>query len=278
MKYICLFLFSLTLRFDYAQTAKIWVIDSLTHEPIEGVAMFSEMEFFYSNLNGLIQAKVNQNGLIWFKRLDYVQKWLEYDSGMDTILMVRKTSFLNEVEVSNKLTENKTVEIGYYHDGGFPKRRNICNNLCILAVYIPSYHKNVFIDKILLNIKSKKFAEDYTVYLYEPDSIGKPGKVLYKKNIIVDSLKKEGIINVRDLSIQVPNTGIFVGLENTKIYDYEHIRILGKGVRYVYTEKINADLTYVMSKDPKINPKAKNKWISFNNMPTPCFGLEVYQK
>lgn len=280
MKYFLLLIFSLLFGHFYSQTTKIWVIDSLTLAPIEGITMFSEHDFFYSDSNGLIQPKVTQNGLIWFKRMDYEQKWLDYKSDMDTILMVRKNYFLNDVEISAKLPEHKTIEIGYYHDGNFLKKTTIHNNLCIIAVYVPSYIENCFVDKILLSIASRKFAENYTVYLYEPDSIGKPGKVLYQKNIIVDSLKKEGILDVRDLNIKIPNTGIFIGLENTKVYNYDiHNPLLGLGVRYEYTEKINTDLTYILFKG-FVDVSKNNIWVTGSGsiLGAPCFGLEVYQK
>jgi|GEM_PF-3089990 len=280
MKQLCFLIFHILIGCLHAQTTKMWVIDSLTHTPIEGITMFSERDFFYSDSNGLIQPKVTQNGLIWFKRLDYEQKWLDYKSDMDTILMVRKNYFLNDVEISAKLPEHETIEIGYYHDGKFLKNTAIYNSLCIIAVYVPSYNEKCFVDKILLSIKSRKFAENYTVYLYEPDSIGKPGKVLYQKNIIADSLKKEGVLDVRDLNIKIPNTGIFIGLENTKVYNYDiHNPLLGMGVRYEYTEKVNTDLTYILFKG-FVDSSKNNIWVTGSSslLGAPCFGLEVYQK
>ncbi|MEO9258431.1 MAG: hypothetical protein ABI207_08615 [Crocinitomicaceae bacterium] len=278
MKYFLLLIFSLLFGHYYSQTTKIWVIDSLTLAPIEGITMFSEHDFFYSDSNGLIQPKVIQNGLIWFKRLDYEQKWLDYKSDMDTIMMVKKNYLLNDVEVISKSIEDKTFEIGYYHKGDFIKKTVIDNNLCIIAVYVPPNRKNDFIDKILLSIKSRKFAEDYTVYLFEPDSTGKPGTILYQRNIIVNSLKKEGILDIRDLNIKIPNTGIFIGLENTKIYDYDDQNpIFGMGVMYEYTEKINTDLRYILFKG-FVDASKNNVWTPLFGHKTPCFGLDVYQK
>ena len=116
------------------------------------------------------------------------------------------------------------------------------------------------------------------VYLYEPDLKGMPGKVLYQQRFVADSLKKEGIIDVSHLNIKVPNKGIFIGLENTKKYNFDELHpMLGMGVRFEYIESKGANLSFVLLKD-LTDVSKNNNWFPSLLDEIPCFGLQVYQK
>lgn len=281
MKYIYFLFFLFISITGFCQSKKIWILDSITKKPISDVLFHSSKGDFFSSLKGEVIVNKNFSETVHLQHLGYKIKDIQFTPALDTLFLIKQAYKLGEVNITQQ-KQPHYFEIGYYNSGtSFFKKRTLVNNLCILAVYIPYTVKSTYINEILLSIKSRKYAEAYNVYLYQPDSTGKPGKVMYKKYIIVDSLKKEGVINIRDLDIQLPKNGIFVGLENLKIYDYEtHHPLSGMGIRFEYSKEIDRGKVYILLKNPKLNlPKI---WlpeeIKPNTHRVPCFGLQVYHK
>jgi hypothetical protein len=73
----------------------------------------------------------------------------------------------------------------------------------------------------------------------------------------------------------MPKNGIFIGLENFASYDPNQISI-----RLYCMEDSKLNIAYLTKNDIEINPDGR--WISMhddmNDIYTPCFDLEVYQK
>lgn len=210
MKYFYLLFFIFVFTNGFSQSKKIWILDSLTHKPVYDVLVHTSEGNFYSNLKGFIIVDSSFAETIQLIHTDYKTKVVILTSSFDTLYLVKNPFLLEEVNIIQQ-KEPHFIDIGYYNRSLF-NHGSFINNLCILAVSIPYSDTETYINKILLRIKAREHSEDYNVYLYQPDSTGKPGRILYKKNIIVDSLKKEGIINVQDLDIKMPENGIFVGL------------------------------------------------------------------
>jgi hypothetical protein len=275
MKYFFIILFTLILNNVSSQTKRILVFDSLTHTPISNVLMKSHKVNLFSNINGEINLGNRSFDSISLTHSCCFNKNIKFNLLIDTIFLQRKPQELAEITVKSNLNY-ELFDIGYYNIGKQFNNIGILNFASTIAVFVPCNEEDIYIDKILLSIKSRQHAESYGVYLYQADSLGQPGEVLYKKKIMVDSLKKEGIINVRDLSIKIPENGIFIGLENFNIYDIENT---DTGLRFnnsdIYTNKI-----YISFKDPKIN--TVKAWHPINNSSeinmSPRFGLRVYRK
>lgn len=272
---ICIF-FCLSLN---AQERIILVVDSLTNLPITDVLLIIDQNNYYSNLKGEVYLKKTFKDSAICIHPKYDSRLITEVFTKDTIFLSPKPLLLEEIIVSAK-PKISTYHLGYYDVKERFKNSGLFNEYSILATFIPNSYESVYIEKVLLSLKSKKYSESYNVYLFELDSLGKPGKILYKQNIIVDSLKEEGVIDISKLKIKLPEKGVFVGLENLKIYDLENKILFGEvGVRFDFTEKYEDTQTYILLNDMNKNPKSI--WIEFigpHEYFTPCFGLQVYQK
>ena len=92
-------------------------------------------------------------------------------------------------------------------------------------------------------------------------------------------MKEDGIIDVRQLKIKIPEKGIIIGLENTKIYNLADNILKGKYSLIIdFTHTTEPTKLYIYHQDPKYN--SDEEWIGPKNTSTeiPCFGLQVYQK
>lgn len=278
-KHFFLILLLLSLQQNaYTQGNKIWILDSLTQKPISNVLVQFNNKNFYSNSLGNVI--INRLDTLKLSHEGYITKLIFQIPKKDTLFLVKKPHLFDEVEIITP-KKHDFYKVGYYKEGEFLfKNWTIINNYCISAVYIPNTAKNIFISKVLLKIKTKRGAKNYNVYLYKPDSLGLPGKVVFKKNIVVDSLQKEGVIDIKSLNINMPKNGIFIGLENLKKYDFGEHPIIKKGVNIEYTNKYDNSKVYIFLQNSAINPK--RKWMNYNKAlsshQTFCFGLEVYHK
>lgn len=263
-----------------AQSKQIVVVDALTKWPISNVLIQSEKGNLYTGLTGKVLYHREFSDSIYFSHPRYFSKSV-LDTGLiDTVYLVPLPKLLNEISITAEPII-KPFDIGYYNFKKRVKNGEMINNYAIVAVFVLNTNQNVYVESIIMNLHARKYSESYNVYLFEPDSLGKPGKIIYQQHIVVDSLKEEGVINIHQLKIKVPENGVFIGLENLKIYDYgNEFNLLGKGVRYDYTDNIDTSHTYIFLQEKHLNPNGF--WINHigpNGVNrTPCFGLKVYRR
>lgn len=256
------------------QTYHLLILDSITSKPITEVEVQTQLGSLFSDDNGEVVLKKSAGEHIILAHLNYVTKYVVFSEEVDTVLLVRNLHQLSEISV-NPTKRDDYFEVGYYHTKKHYQINCGLNVAVIIATFVQAPLEQVYLDEIMLRMKPKQFAKQYCVYLYKPDKMGMPGKILYKRVISVDSLKKEGVINVHELFIKMPKSGIFIGLENIEPYNPDYVP-----VRFYSFRDPNPKIAYITRNDVEINPKGV--WISLQgNMDDyhiPCFGLRVYQK
>lgn len=277
MKHILSILFLAITNILLAQNKQLHVVDSLTQMPIAGVELQSGKSIVVSNAQGVFNlGKLTQESFTINHDCCFEKK-VRYHDGMDTIYLQRKPQLIEEITINSDFT-HPLSELGYYNMRKKKKLNGSLSNSSVLVVFMPYSKENTYINRILLDINSRQSAANYGVKLYEADSTGMPGKLIYQQKIEVGTLKKEGIIEVRDEQLTIPENGLYIGLENfisTQAGEQSEI-----GVKFHYTEAIDSSRTYITLNSKQTN--AETIWIpieSFSgNKMTPFFSLEVYQK
>lgn len=276
--YILLFLIPYMLSAQKSDNTFI-VMDSLTRKPIPSAKLFSDNGVFYSDSVGCFKNLELKKGMIWFNKIGYVKRWVDYKGDTDTVYLMRDKYFLEEYEVTDQLPKNKTYEIGYHKEKHFFRNTFTMYQKSIIAVYVPFRNSNSEIDKIFLEYRKLKENQQAIVYLFDVDREGKPGNVIFSKTIMKGDLKKKGVIDIEDGSISIPQEGVFIGIENLKSipYDVYKNNPSDYGIKIHCTEKIKSQLTYLMYKDLDEESR-NNKWAKYivgDENFTPCFGLEM---
>lgn len=276
MKFLFLFFTFLLFSLVRAQTQRILILDSLSGNPVADAEVQTQWGSLFSDYKGEIEFEFELTGdYIIFSHPSYITKYVVFSEKLDTILLVIKPHQLVEVAVKPNI-HHDFFELGYYHTKKLYQIKCGLHVNSPMAVLIRAPAEKVYIDEILLHIKSKQ-TKQYNVYLYKPDKLDMPGEIIYKRTITVDSLKKEGVINIHDLFIKMPKNGIFIGLENLESYDLEN-----PPIRFYSLEDYSQlNITYITRNDIEINPDGV--WIPLEGSLggpdyIPCFGLKVYQK
>lgn len=277
MKLIFINILLLLSHFLHSQTKQLHVIDSLTQTPIGGVEVQSGKHIFVSNAQGVINLGSNVVESITFSHDCCFEKNVRYQDGMDSIYLQRKPQLIEEITIDSEFT-HPLSELGYYNMRKKKKLNGSLSNSSVLVVFMPYSSANTYINKILLDIKSRQDITQYGVCLYKVDSTGKPGELIYRQKIEVGKLKKEGIIELRDEQLTIPENGLYIGLENYSSAVTNNEQTVG--VKFHFSEAIDSSQTYIALNSKETN--AETIWIpieSFSgNKMTPFFGLEVYQK
>ena len=261
----------------FAQSNQLRVIDSLSQTPIAGVELKSGKHIFVSNAQGAFNVGNQVLESITISHDCCYEKNVRYKDGMDTIYLQRKPQLIEEITVNSNFT-HPLSELGYYNMRKKNKLNGSLSNSSVLVVFMPYSNANTYINRILLDIKSRQDISNYGVHLYKVDSTGMPGELIYQQKIEVGSLKKEGVIEVRDEQLTIPENGLYIGLENFVSSETEKEQTIG--VKFHFTEAIDSSQTYIALNSNQ--PNTETIWIpieSFSgNKMTPFFGLEVYQK
>lgn len=278
MKHNVFILFIFSTQFLLSQSKRLWVVDSLTQAPISDVQLQSSKVTLISNAKGEFNLSKPMNDFISVNHPCCYQIDMYFDERIDTIYLQRIPQIIEEITVNSDFLYPLS-DLGYYFNRKKHKLNGSLSGSALLVVFIPYSEENTYINKIMLDINSRQQVANYGVNLYEADSAGMPGTVLYEQKIAVDSLKKEGVIDVRDHQIKIPENGIFIGLQNFGTVK-DNTQQSESGVKFHYTEAIDTSKTYISLNN--LGENSANVWIpieSYNaSQMTPFFGLEVYQK
>ena len=199
---------------SFAQTKGV-VKDSLSGNPIAYVSVWVENENIGTTAeeNGEFKISVNdKNKNLVFSVLGYERKVVKAsDAGI--VLMAPTALELNEVIIVNK-KENRQLEIGKIKKlaEAFDKGPRLDAKF---FPYQESYKKTKWIQKVTILTDSRIDNSTIKMHLYEVGENGYPGKELLLKDFII-TLEKgihENKIDLADLNIEMPETGIFVAFE-----------------------------------------------------------------
>ena len=215
MKEIRLFALLYLIGFvSFAQTKGV-VKDSLSGNPIAYVSVWVENENIGTTAeeNGEFKISVNdKNKNLVFSVLGYERKVVKAsDAGI--VLMAPTALELNEVVIVNK-KENRQLEIGKIKKlaEAFDKGPRLDAKF---FPYQESYKKTKWIQKVTILTDSRIDNSTIKMHLYEVGENGYPGKELLSKDFII-TLEKgihENKIDLSDLNLEMPETGIFVAFE-----------------------------------------------------------------
>jgi len=215
MKEIRLFALLYLIGFvSFAQTKGV-VKDSLSGNPIAYVSVWVENENIGTTAeeNGEFKISVNdKNKNLVFSVLGYERKVVKAsDAGI--VLMAPTALELNEVIIVNK-KENRQLEIGKIKKlaEAFDKGPRLDAKF---FPYQESYKKTKWIQKVTILTDSRIDNSTIKMHLYEVGENGYPGKELLSKDFII-TLEKgihENKIDLSDLNLEMPETGIFVAFE-----------------------------------------------------------------
>ncbi len=209
------------------------VKDSKTKEPISfvnigvenqniGVSANEKGEFSLPNLN--------TNDVVIFSAVGYKMLKINAEKFAETIYLEQQIIDLGEILVMPRRNQNsksigkinsKKVD-AFFANSGLPQ---------ITAKFIPyteSISTTRFIKSIKIVTRSEIKNSIFNIRLYTPNEKGEPSVIYYDQNIIgtCEKGKKITEINVENLNILFPESGLFVGAEwliidqNKFIYEY----------------------------------------------------------
>jgi len=198
---------------SFAQTKGV-VKDSLTGNPIPYVSVWVENENIGTTAeeNGEFRINANQNKNLIFSVLGYERKVVKAVEA-SVILMSPSSLELNEVFIANK-KESRQLEIGKIKKlaEAFDKGPRLDAKF---FPYQEAYKKTKWIQKVTILTDSRIDNSTIKLHLYQVGENGYPGKELLSKDFII-SLEKgihENKIDLSDLNLEMPETGIFVAFE-----------------------------------------------------------------
>lgn len=227
---LLIFLFSTTL--SYAQK-KGRIIDSTTKLPISYVNIWveNEPEGTTSDENGFFEfSKDYTTKTIVFSAIGYETKKIDWNSISETIVMDSEEIMLNEVVIHSKKETIESV-IGNFKRSKINKFFACGEKPKIWARYFP-YKEKYSITPYLKQIKVFSISENkntkFNIRIYSIDSLGRPNKYLYSKNIIGIAKKGNKItkVDVSGFDISIPENGFFIAIEwlivDSNKYEYTY--------------------------------------------------------
>lgn len=211
-----LFLFSIS--FLYSQERKIIVIDSLNKTPVSFVKFTNTddnsilMTDFYGKIN-----ISNNNNKFQVECNGYDSKVVLFKTIIDTLFLNKTVTVieevlvvngkLNKIELGNHLDKIKTSKIEFE-----TKKNNI------YSVFIEN-KQNKYSTIKSINLKLKKKTKNSRVfirpYIYSVDANNNPVENILNKNIVYELKGNEKLISIdiSDLYLELPENGVFVGIE-----------------------------------------------------------------
>jgi hypothetical protein len=209
------------------------VKDSKTKEPISFVNIGVENQNIgvSANENGeFVLPNLKSDDIVIFSAVGYKILKINAEKFPQTIFLEQQIIDLGEVLVKPRKSKysisigkiNKKKVDAFFANRGLPQ---------ITAKFIP-YTESISTTRFLKSIKIVTRSEIknsiFNVRLYTPNEKGEPSAIYYDQNIIgtCEKGKKITEINVENLNIRFPESGLFVGAEwliidqNKFIYEY----------------------------------------------------------
>jgi hypothetical protein len=213
---------------------RVHIVSYLDHQPIS----FAVLTYYkkdsliggsYANAEGVVTLKTPEKAsIIQFSCVGYQTKWFSLPGIIpDTVNLEPVNITLPEI-VINSDKKNKLIELGYIKKSSlraFGSKKNT-----EFAVFIPNKTgKKMVLQTLLYKIRQEVDVKNaLRVHLYAVDeSKFMPGKDLVQSNLIfyIEGKHISGKVISFDLSnygIQIPDSGVFVGLEWIGIIDIKN--------------------------------------------------------
>ncbi len=208
----------LTSNFIFSQLKSV-IIDNETKEKIPFVNIWIENENIgtTSNENGEFVIDNSKGEILILSSLGYETMKINLKKVPSKIFLLPKSYELDEVIVSTK-KENKKIVIGAFKDseiGFYYATEKNPEIKARLFDFDSTYLETPFLKSIKLRIYSDVKNAKFNIRFYSVGENGQPDKPIYEKNIIGISKKgtKNLEIDLSDLNINFPDTGLFVSYE-----------------------------------------------------------------
>lgn len=264
MKSIHIFLFLFFSFVAYSQKVEIQgeIKEDLTHKPIPYASITYLLKDIgcYATESGTFTLPLTTHvadSLIQISSIGFKTKILNINTLSKTIFLEPVSDQLQELLIEKtKRKPNKTVHFGVRQTK--PKIRTSLPFGYEVATYIQNIHeKSGIVKEVVLSLnKNTKsdFVASYNLKFYTYDSLtNKPGKLLYNDNIIVQPENKtyKLKIEVEDLNIPLPKSGICVGIEilNTKGFKTTDLISVAPYINFTETDKSKITWSAFRNKD-----------------------------
>lgn len=206
------------------------VINATDKKPIPYVNIWIEDENMGTSANELGEFEIGEpkdNHRLIFNALGFEIKTISKEDIKTIIELTPKVYVLNEVKVLPKTLEElkvntfKVEEIRYAFGTG-----SVPNIVTRYFPYDTLYDKTPFLKSIKTAIISQTKKSTFNIRIYEANIDGTVGKEITKENILVTT--KIGNfypeVDISQLNIQFPESGLFIGLEHLIINDNRYER------------------------------------------------------
>lgn len=221
-----------------------FVQDSVSKEPIPYVNILVQNEHAgtTSNEKGeFLLSDTFYGKTIVFSAIGYKSKRIIYTNSFKVINLQPVVTELQEVTI-NPSKKSEKLELEKFKKSDIETRFGNRKYPWVLAHYFPfdeTFRDTPFLEIINIYTVSKVANAKFIIKLYSKNKDGSPGELLYHENIIATAKKGRHItqVNVGDLNIIIPETGIFIGLEVLMIETNKHeFRYTKPGSKEVFKE------------------------------------------
>lgn len=204
--------------FSLAQIKGI-VKDTITGKGIAYVALRSDDNLFgtSSDANGNFEIPTpDASGGITFSHVGYKPKHVRRVNQRQEIYLQQDVAPVREIA---KLKQSEKQRSGEIPDDYDPTQTStFFSKPTILAKYFPKlsrYDDTPYLNKVIVNVLSKKEGAVYKVRLFAATSDERPGDDILNEDIIVRTGKgdKNAEIDLSQYGIRMPENGLFVGVE-----------------------------------------------------------------
>ncbi len=195
----------------FCQNGLIVVCDSLSKAPLAFAHISTPIDTFYADADGRFPKERVKEKESTISYLGYFSKKIDFLNLKDTINLKSSSVLLNHVDIG---ASNESFEIGFHKlkkDASFVGGRT-----SILTVKIDGTDRRVRIEEIIISFRKLYKGFEFNVFAFEVTEQGLPGMLLFSDSIIVHKATRNFRVDVKDLMIELPDNGIFIGF---KIFD-----------------------------------------------------------
>lgn len=215
--YLYLFIISWS-NFSLSQTITIKNIETLEPISFVNISLENGEGSFTSDENGMFVIPINKKSKsLIFNAIGFEQLQIDIDKIKNPVLLKAKSILLKEVVISK--SKKTTTKIGSIKG---KKTVHVLHDVtddelkpCLIAKYFELKSENILLKSIKIKTSSSSLRPLINFRIYSKEEDGKPGEVLYNKNLFCEVKKGDNTtkMDLSNLGIVIPNKGFFVAVE-----------------------------------------------------------------
>jgi hypothetical protein len=194
---------------SWGQSTEIIIIDCATKSAIPLAHLALDSKVYYSDRLGKFPRALLSQSDLTISCIGYAPAVLNANAIMDTICLQSQHYELPAVAIGGNFSP---YEIGWHKEKTKIRVGSRLGENSIQAFLVPSENIPVRIQEIIIPFAQIPRSFEFEVYLFDVDSSGAPGELLLTKKVEHDSRRKTKRIDVSKALIQIPDSGIYVGI------------------------------------------------------------------